>query len=135
MSRGNTWSDAEVSALITIWGEADAQEQLDGATRNQSIFASIAKKLNESGYDRDWQQQRAKIKNLKAEYRKVKDHNGVTGNGRKSFKFYQKLDEILGHRPASAPAVVLDAGSSTLTTTEADAEESDSEEGEIHGEE
>ena len=135
MSRGSTWSDAEVSALITIWGEADVQEQLDGATRNQSIFAKIAKKLKESGYDRDWQQCRAKIKNLKAEYKKVKDHNGVTGNGRKSFKFYQKLDEILGHRPASAPAVVLDAGSSTLTTTEADAEESDSEEGEIHGEE
>ena len=65
----------------------------------------------------------------------MKDHNGVTGNRRKSFKFYQKLDEILGHRPAFAPAVLLDAGSSTLTTTEADAEESDSEEREIHGEE
>ena len=84
MSRGSTWSDAEVSALITVWGEADVQEQLDGATRNQTIFANIAKKLKESGYDRDWQQCRAKIKNLKAEYKKVKDHNGVTGNGRKS---------------------------------------------------
>ena len=135
MSRGSTWSDAEVSVLITVWGEADVQEQLDGATRNQTIFANIAKKLKESGYDRDWQQCRAKIKNLKAEYKKVKDHNGVTGNGRKSFKFYQKLDEILGHRPASAPAVVLDAGSSTLPATEADTEEGDSEEGEMHGEE
>ena len=128
MSRDSTWSDAEVSALIDVWGEADIQEQLDGATRNQTIFVNIAKKLKESGYDRDWQQCRAKIKNLKAEYKKVKDYNGVTGNVRKSFKFYQKLDEILGHRPASSPAVLLDTGSSTLTTTEADAEESDSEE-------
>lgn len=86
----------------------------------------------ESGYDRDGQQCCAKIKNLKA---KVKDHNGVTGNGRKSFKFYQKLDEILRHCPASAPAILLDAGSSTLTTTEEDAEERNSEEGEMHGEE
>ena len=134
MSRGSTWSDAEVSALITVWGEADVQEQLDGATRNQTIFANIAKKLEESGYDKDWQQCCAKITNLKAEYKKDKDHNGVTGNRRKSFKFYQKLDEILGHHPASAPAVVLDAGSSTLTTTEADTE-GDSEEGEMHGKE
>lgn len=42
MSRGSTWSDAEVSALIAIWGEADIQEQLDGATRNQTIFANIS---------------------------------------------------------------------------------------------
>ena len=130
-SRGSTWSDAEVTALIAVWGEADIQDQLDGATRNQTIFACIAKRLKESGYDRDWQQCRAKIKNLKAEYKKVKDHNGVTGNGRKTFKFFKKLDEILGHRPASAPAVLLDAGSSNLSTTKEDAEESDSEEREI----
>ena len=37
MSRGSAWADAEVNALITIWGEADIQEQLDGATRNKSI--------------------------------------------------------------------------------------------------
>ena len=61
----------------------------------------------------------------------MKDHNGVTGNGRKTFKIFKKLDEILGHCPASAPAVLLDAGSSNLSTTKEDAEESDSEEREI----
>ena len=64
----------------------------------------------------------------------MKDHNGVTGNGRKPFKFYKKLDEIFGHRPASAPAVLLDAGLSSLSTTEIDAEESYSKEREIQGE-
>ena len=61
MSHGSTWSDTEVSALITVWGEADVQKQLDGATRNQTISANIAKKLEKSGC-------RAKINNLKAEY-------------------------------------------------------------------
>ena len=37
------WSDAEVSALIAVWGEANIQEQLDGASRNQTIFVNIAK--------------------------------------------------------------------------------------------
>ena len=78
-SRGSAWSDAEIVALISIWGEADIQEQLDGVTRNKSIFISISEKLKESGYDRDWLQCRAKIKNLEADYKKVKDYNGELG--------------------------------------------------------
>ena len=63
----------------------------------------------------------------------MKDHNGVTGNGRKTFKFFKKLDEILGYCPASVPAVLLDAESSNLSKTKADAEENDSDEREIDG--
>ena len=114
MSRGSTWSDSEVAALITISGEADIQEQLDGATRNKNIYLRISKKMAESGFTRDWQQCKAKIKNLKFDYKKVKDHNGVTGNGRKTCKFFGKLDAILGHRPASAHSVLMNAGSSSL---------------------
>ena len=95
MSRGSSWSDTEVTALISIWGDADIQEQLDGATRNRSIYEHISKKLHESGIEQDWQQCKAKIKNLKLDYKKIKD--GVTGNGRKTCKFYDKLDAILGH--------------------------------------
>ena len=116
MSRGSTWSDAEVTALISIWGDEGIQEQLDGATRNRSIYVNISKKLLESGFERDWQQCKAKIKNLKGDYKKIKDHNGVTGNGRQTCKFYDKLDAILGHRPASAPSVLLDVGSSSVVT-------------------
>ena len=70
MSRGSAWSDNEVSALtIILWGDEDIQEQFDGATRNRTIFETITKRLQESGYNRDWQQCRAK---LKAEYKKIK---------------------------------------------------------------
>ena len=125
MSRGSTWSDGEVAALISIWGEADIQEQLDGATRNKTIYVRISKKLEESGFTRDWQQCKAKIKNLKFDYKKVKDHNGVTGNGRRTCKFYDKLDAILGHRPASAPSVLMDAGSSSLPTADSHSQSQD----------
>ena len=118
MSRGSSWSDAEVTALISIWGDADIQEQLDGATRNRSIYEHISKKLRESGIERDWQQYKAKTKNLKQDHKKIKDHNGVPGNGRQTSKFYDKLDAILGHRPASTPPILLDAGSSTIPSTE-----------------
>ena len=64
MNRGTVWSDKEVQALIAIWGESSVQEELDGAARNQAVYQRIAKQLREQGYDRDWKQCRAKIKNL-----------------------------------------------------------------------
>ena len=86
------------------------QQQLDGATRNRSIYEKISKGLKDAGFRRDWKQCKAKIKNMKQDYKKIKDHNTVTGNGRQTSKFFDKLDCILGHRPGSAPTVVLQAG-------------------------
>ena len=52
-SRGSSWSDNEVKALIAIWGEDNIQEELDGAVRNRVIFDNIATKMREKGYERD----------------------------------------------------------------------------------
>ena len=112
-NRGSAWSDDEVKALLAVWGESNVQDELDGAVRNKAVFVNISKKMNELGYDRDWQQCRVKIKNLKKSYRDVKDHNGETGRGRKTCKFFKELDAILGHRPATIPAVLLDTGTTS----------------------
>ena len=89
-SRGVSWSDDEVRALLTIWGEGKVQEELDGAVRNKVVYVGIAKKMRELRYERDWQQCKMKIKNLKSTYRDIKDHNRETGRGRKTCKFYKE---------------------------------------------
>ena len=91
------------------------QEELDGAVRNKVVYQDISRKLQEQGYNREWEQCKTKIKNLKKEYRQVKDHNGETGRGRKTCKFFKELDSILGHRPASVPAALLDTGTGSST--------------------
>ena len=111
MNRSGPWTDSKTKVFISIWGEVNIQEQLDGATRNKTVFVDISKQLQRLGYDKDWQQCRIKVKNLKNQYKKVKDHNGVTGNRRKVFKYYEQLDRILGHRPASLPTVLVDTAS------------------------
>lgn len=116
-NRGAVWGDHEVKALIAVWGESDVQDELDGAVRNKVVFMEISKKLQEMGFNRDWMQCRTKIKNLKKRYRAVKDHNGETGKGRMTMKFYRELDCILGHRPASVPATLLDTGIGSSTTS------------------
>ena len=105
------WSESEVSCLVTIWGDANIQEQLDGATRNKSFYLRISRKLQD---EQRLARMSNKNKNLKGDCTKVKDHNAVTGNNRKTCKFFHKLDAILGHRPASAPSSLLDNGSSPM---------------------
>ena len=117
-TRGTLWSDTEIKVLIKIWGEENIQDELDGAVRNRSVFNNISKQMNEQGYSRDWEQCKTKIKNLKKKYRDVKDHNGETGRGRKTCKFFDELDEILGHRPASVPTTLLDTGTSNPVESE-----------------
>ena len=107
---GSRWVDEETKTLISLWGEENIQQQLDGAVRNKTIYEEIAKKMSNYGYKRDWTQCRNKIKNLKKEYRTIKDHNRETGKGRKTCRFFDELDAILGHRSASTPAVVVDPG-------------------------
>ena len=54
-------------------------------------------------------------------YREAKDHNGLTGRGKKTCRYYTELDAILGNRPASVLAVLLDTracSSGTNTTAE-----------------
>ena len=114
MSRGSYWTDSEVSALISIWGEAGVQQQLDGATRNRAIFDKISKGMTDAGFKRNWKQCKDKSKNIKQDYKKIKDHNSITGNGRQTSKFFDRLDCILGHRPASAPTLVLQAGTTDV---------------------
>ena len=120
MNRGSAWSDEEIKALLSIWGDSKVQDELDGAVRNKTVFVDIQKQLAELGYERDWRQCRSKVKNLKAEYRKVKDNNGETGSGRKTCRFF---DGILGHRPASVPSILLDTATGTSATTESQSEE------------
>ena len=72
------------------------------------------------------------MKKLKTDYRKVKDKNGKTGRGRSIWKYFDALDAILGHRPATKPPLLLDTAAeemivaSTIITTESEEESEES---------
>ncbi|KAM9237580.1 bifunctional phosphoribosylaminoimidazole carboxylase/phosphoribosylaminoimidazole succinocarboxamide synthetase [Dugong dugon] len=96
---GKHWTEDEVKALLSVWGEKNIRKQLYGTLRNKGIFIYIAKRLQALGIYRDWKQCRAKYKNLKYEYRTVKfAHN--SGDSSKTMKFFHDLDAILQYDPA-----------------------------------
>ena len=116
MASGSTWSREETLTLIDIWGQEILQAQLEDCKRNQVVYQKVAKELQESGYGRTYVQCRDNIKNLRGEYRKVKDKKKKTGEGNKQWDYFDLLDAILGHKPATQPPVVVDT--STATTAE-----------------
>lgn len=105
----STWSEEETITLIDLWGDEKIQEELQNCTRNRSVYERLSRQLEAVGYTRTMVQCREKMKKLRAEYKKVKDNNGlITGRGTRRWRYYDKLDAILGHRPATAPPIVLD---------------------------
>ena len=90
------WTDSETLKLIELWGDEAVQALLEGSTRNRHVYDRISREMGEAGYQRTWSQCRDKIKKLKSEYRKVKDNNDETGKRRKAWKFYDKVDDIIG---------------------------------------
>ncbi len=122
---GTTWSKAEILKLIALWGQEHIQRKLQECKRNQAVYEEIAKEMREAVYERTYQQCRDKIKKLKGEYKKEKDRHGKTGEGRSKWDFFDEIDAILGHRPATRPPIVVDTLESNTASTSEEAEEQD----------
>ena len=102
--------------LLAIWADDRVQAQLEGCHHNKEVYERMVKLLREEGYITTYEQCREKLKKLKAEYRKIKDKKGKTGEGKKDWDFFEPIDAVLGHKPATQPAVVID----TLTDNDVD---------------
>ena len=104
-----TWSDEETLKLVELWGNEEIQVLLEGCTRNQHVYDRIAQGMVEAAYAKNGVQCRDKIKKLKVEYKKIKDNNNETGRDRKTWRFYDCMNDILGNKPATRPTIVIDS--------------------------
>ena len=64
-------------------------------------------------------------KEAELEYRKIKDGRNKTGTGRKELRFFDAMDAVLGHKPATEPPVVVESGVEPTTSTAGDNTEDD----------
>ena len=73
---GSPQEETQVLALIKIWADQKVQQQLDLCTRKKPILETMAQRLkDETVFVRTFQQVREKRKQLKQNYKKVKDKN------------------------------------------------------------
>lgn len=126
------WSDDEVQALLSLFAEESIQQQLHGATRNDKVYACISARLGDLNIHRSSKQVREKLKKLKQDYKKIKDHNNRSGCDRKSGKWFERLDAVLGHHSYFSSS--LEAKDITLLEAIHDETETEeSNEGNLHG--
>ncbi|XP_065421793.1 myb/SANT-like DNA-binding domain-containing protein 7 [Chrysemys picta bellii] len=106
--RAPAWTKREVLDLIAVWGEESVQAELRSKRQDANIFAKISKVMMDRGYNKDTQQCRMKVKELRQAYKISKDANGRSGSEPYTCRFYDELHAILGVAPTTNPPLSVD---------------------------
>lgn len=96
--RSKNWTDEDTKLFIEIWNEHSEQLRAGGA-RNIPIYNNMAQQIKElTASDRlmTSSEVKTKIFNLVAEYRKRKNDQGKSGGSPSSWRFFDRIDEIIG---------------------------------------
>ena len=82
------WGEEEIRVLLGLRAEESVERQLTGTVKDGPVFAELAKKMQERGYNRTKVQVINKLKNLKKKFNQVNDNNGRSGRGRQDWVFF-----------------------------------------------
>ena len=80
------------------------------SARNAEAWQKILAEVNKAGAKKRVKQCRDKLRNLKMQYTKAKQHNKGTGNSPMYSPHYDELDEVFGTRAVITMPGVLQAG-------------------------
>ncbi|XP_053896297.1 uncharacterized protein LOC128843459 [Malaclemys terrapin pileata] len=129
--RAPAWTVQEVLDLIAIWGEDSVLAELRSKRRNAKTFEKISKGVMERGHNRNSDQCRVKVKELRQAYQKTKEANGRSGSEPRTCRFYAELHAVLEGAACTTPPLTVDseAGIISSATPEdsADGEEEEKE--------
>ncbi|KAK6296006.1 hypothetical protein J4Q44_G00337190 [Coregonus suidteri] len=92
------WSPEEVHALLTLWADGSVQEQLLSAVRNKRVFTKLSSELAALGSTKTSKQCREKIKKLKQEYKKIKNHTSKNSSNISGRRWFSIMDAVLSQR-------------------------------------
>ena len=112
MSRGLTWSQEEIAALVEIWKDDHINHLLKTTHKNTHVFRMFSNRMAQLGFKRSTDQCRTKVKALRTHFNKIKDkvrQSGSAGDEKEEFSWYDDLESILGDRPTSSPKHVVES--------------------------
>ena len=96
---------------MELWGDDHVQQQLDTTPkRNIDIFRRVCQDIKGRlpEFCRSAEDCRARIKRLKTQYFQIKRQNKKSGGRRKTFTYFERLDELLCSRPSVNPLKLND---------------------------
>ncbi|EMP29273.1 hypothetical protein UY3_13621 [Chelonia mydas] len=98
----------EVLDLIAVRGDESMLSELRSKRQNAKIFEKISKGMKDRGYNRDPQQRRVKLKELRQAYQRTREANGHSGSEPQTC-FYDELPAILGGAPTTTSTLCVDS--------------------------
>ncbi|KAM7144551.1 zinc finger and SCAN domain-containing protein 29-like [Macrochelys suwanniensis] len=107
--RAPAWTERGVRDLIAVWGDESVLEELRAKRRNANTYAKVSKGMQDRGYNRDAQQCRVKIKELRQAYQRTRDANSRSGSEPQTCRFYDELHAILGGVASTDPPMWYDS--------------------------
>ncbi|XP_053885379.1 uncharacterized protein LOC128837820 [Malaclemys terrapin pileata] len=105
--RAPSWTEWEVRDLLAIWGDESVLAELRSSKRNGKILEKVSKAMKDRGHNRDAQQCRVKIKELRQAYHKAT--NVRSGAEPQTCRFYAELHAMLGGAATTTPTVCFDS--------------------------
>ncbi|XP_065264550.1 uncharacterized protein LOC135881771 [Emys orbicularis] len=107
--RARAWTEREVRDLLAIWGDESVLAEHRSSKRNGKILEKVSKAMKDRGHNRDAQQCRVKIKELRQAYHKAREANGRSGTEPQTCRFYTELHAMLGGAATTTPTVCFDS--------------------------
>ncbi|XP_065425720.1 mediator of RNA polymerase II transcription subunit 15-like isoform X4 [Chrysemys picta bellii] len=107
--RAPAWTEREVRYLLAIWGDEAVLAELRSSKRNGKVLEKVSKAMKDRGHNRNTQQCRVKIKELRQAYHKAREANGRSGAEPQTCRFYAELHAILGGAATTTPTVCYDS--------------------------
>ncbi|XP_011704875.1 PREDICTED: uncharacterized protein LOC105460129, partial [Wasmannia auropunctata] len=95
---GFRWSHEAIMLLLDEYRQQEGN-MYSGKIIQKKAWNEIAKIMNNKGYMVTGRQCNTRVNTMKRTYKVVKDHNGRSGNNRRTWKYLEIMESILGEKP------------------------------------
>lgn len=95
--RALIWDLEETRVLLDLLKDQRILKAIE-SVRTREIYHEISDRLKQAGYNRDWNQIRGRVKNLKFSYKKARALKEEHGQSTNTCRFYDELHELFGHK-------------------------------------
>lgn len=95
--RALIWDLEETRALLDLLKDERIFKAIE-SVRTREIYHEIAERLKQAGFNRDWNQIRGRVKNLKFSYKKARALHEEQGQATVACRFYDDLHYLFGYK-------------------------------------
>ncbi|XP_077273535.1 uncharacterized protein LOC143903619 isoform X3 [Temnothorax americanus] len=96
------WNHEAILLLLEAYRQRE-RAMYSGKITHKKAWEEIAEVLNNEGYIVTAKQCTTRVNTMKRTYKNVKDNNNKSGNNKRTWKYYDVMENLLGKKPYMTP--------------------------------